>query len=84
MTNNDRNTRTLIISFVIAIMALVPLRFYEVGQQSVDMMTSLNVQVLGEVEEIAEPTMVPAQPLLESPWNDVDVPLEQLLDSDGV
>lgn len=76
MTNNDRNTRTLIISFVIAIMALVPLRFYEVGQQSVDMISNSNVQVLGEVEEIVEPTVAPAQPLLESPWNDIDVPLE--------
>lgn len=32
MTENDRNCRTLIVSFVVAIMALVPLRFVELGQ----------------------------------------------------
>jgi hypothetical protein len=33
MTNFERNIRTLIICFVVAIFALVPLRFLELGQQ---------------------------------------------------
>lgn len=46
MTENDRNTRTLIVCFVMAMMALVPLRVVEMGQ-------SLNqTRVLGETEEV--------------------------------
>ena len=46
MTENDRNTRTLIVCFVMAMMALVPLRVVEMGQ-------SLNqTKVLGETEEV--------------------------------
>ncbi len=45
MENINRNTRTLIVSFVIAIMALIPLRFVEVGQS---LSNQINVQVLGE------------------------------------
>ena len=33
MTDFNRNTRTLIVSFVVAIFALVPLRFYEEGMR---------------------------------------------------
>jgi len=56
MNNFDRNTRTLIVSFLIAVFALVPLRFIEVGQQQEFLMES---QVLGEiieepVEEVVE------------------------------
>ncbi len=46
MTENDRNTRTLIVCFVMAMMALIPLRVVEMGQ-------SLNqARVLGETEEV--------------------------------
>ena len=50
MTNFDRNTRTLIVSFLVAIFALIPLRFIEAGEQE-----SLfnNAQVLGE--KMSEP-----------------------------
>jgi hypothetical protein len=44
MTNNDRNVRTLIVCFVLLILALVPLRFVEINNQ----MANRNVQVLGE------------------------------------
>lgn len=33
MENTNNNVRTLVISFVVAVMALIPLRFIEVGQQ---------------------------------------------------
>jgi hypothetical protein len=41
MTNNDRNMRTLIICFVLAIFALIPLRVVEIRQMNT------GVQVLG-------------------------------------
>ena len=43
MTNNDRNMRTLIVCFVLLMLALVPLRFSEYHQ-----MMNREVQVLGE------------------------------------
>lgn len=46
MTENDRNTRTLIVCFVMAMMALIPLRMVEAGQ------TLNQARVLGESEEI--------------------------------
>ncbi|HEX8923929.1 MAG TPA: hypothetical protein VF828_04310 [Patescibacteria group bacterium] len=50
MTDLDRNTRTLIVAFSIAIFALVPLRFVEAGQM---MSQSYNAsqQVLGETTQ---------------------------------
>lgn len=48
MTDFDRNMRTLILCFTIAIMALVPLRFVEVGNSTI---TASNTQVLGETIE---------------------------------
>jgi len=43
MTNNDRDTRTLIVCFVIALMALVPMSIKEIGQENQN-----RVMVLGE------------------------------------
>lgn len=71
MTDQDRNVRTLIVAFVIAIMALVPLRFYEIGQE----VSSLsNVQVLGEVteERVVAVEPVVEKDVLEAPWNEID------------
>jgi hypothetical protein len=63
----NRNTRTLILSFVIAIMVLIPLRFVEVGQ----LLTNTDVQVLGETvtnqEVVVEPTVG-----LEEPYNTIE------------
>jgi len=44
MTDFDRNIRTLILCFVIAIVALVPLRLVEIGNTT----TASSAQVLGE------------------------------------
>lgn len=66
MNDANRNTRTLIVSFVIAIMALIPLRFIEAGQ---GMMSQ--PQVLGE--EIILPDDVDSEmPLLEAPYNEIE------------
>ncbi|HWS48909.1 MAG TPA: hypothetical protein VN174_02590 [Candidatus Methanoperedens sp.] len=51
MTNFDRNTRTLIVSFLIAIFALIPLRFIEAGQEQESLYYSQS-QVLGESTEV--------------------------------
>lgn len=73
MTDADRNVRTLIISFVIAIMALVPLRFYEVGQQ-MSTWRAADVQVLGEMSNEEVPTVTPEvkKSVLEAPWDEID------------
>jgi hypothetical protein len=49
MTDNARNTRTLISAFVVAILVLIPLRFYEIGQTGTGgMEVSQYTQILGE------------------------------------
>jgi hypothetical protein len=80
MTDLNRNTRTLIVSFAIAIMALVPLRFIEVG----NMMKEYNyvgqnqAMVLGEQtqrEEVVLPETretVESQVRLEAPYDEID------------
>jgi len=55
MTDNDRNARTLIACFVLAVMSLTVLRFVEVGQSITTVSSS---QVLGETvqrEEVVLP-----------------------------
>lgn len=63
MNNIDRNTRTLIVSFLIAIFALIPLRFIEVGEQRT--VLSSNAQVLGE-------TVDENIPKLEAPYDELE------------
>ncbi len=77
ITDGDRNVRTLIVSFVIAIMALIPLRFYEIAQDTgVSSMNVSTVQVLGAstVEDqlkVVVPTPT-VSPVLEAPWDVID------------
>ncbi len=77
ITDGDRNVRTLIVSFVIAIMALIPLRFYEIAQDSgVTSMNQSSVQVLGattavDQQLLAVPTPT-VSPVLEAPWDVID------------
>lgn len=47
MNNFNRNTRTLIVCFLVAVFALIPLRFVEVGQQGYFVQS----QVLGDTAE---------------------------------
>ncbi len=51
MTDNDKNMRTLVLCFVLAILALIPLRFAEIGNQMASVSTT---QVLGETTEQSE------------------------------
>lgn len=51
MTDHDRNMRTLILCFVLAVMALLPLRVMELGQE---ISTASTTQVLGDTIEQKE------------------------------
>ncbi|OGL52352.1 hypothetical protein A3K55_02375 [Candidatus Shapirobacteria bacterium RBG_13_44_7] len=62
MTDTDRNSRTLILCFVVAIMVLIPLRFVEAGQS---VGVGSTTQVLGEVEEVGNPE-------LEAPYAEIE------------
>lgn len=66
MNEINRNTRTLVVSFVVAIMVLIPLRFVEVGQT---VGNNDEVQVLGEtmVSQEAASTAV-----LEEPYRTIE------------
>ena len=72
--NNDnlnefnQNTRTLIVSFVVAIMALIPLRFVEVGNG----MPLSQPMVLGETvdSQVVLPNANVNQVVFESPYNE--------------
>ncbi len=68
--NINRNTRTLIVSFVAAIMVLIPLRFVEVGN-------SLN----GEASVLGE-TMVQPEAKIEAPYDQIDSIVPCNLDQD--
>ena len=61
MTNLDRNMRTLIVCFVLAVGVLTPLRFLAGGS-----VVNEEVKVLGETEE-----MVLEDPVSEEPENEV-------------
>jgi hypothetical protein len=77
MNDLNRNTRTLIVCFVIAVFALVPLRFVEVGQQQNNYV--LQNQVLGE--ETEEPMIEEEEPFgLEAPYDKLEncVPQEEI------
>ena len=63
MNDFDRNTRTLIVCFVVAVFALIPLRFIEVGEQY-DLVSSALV--------LGESISVPVEPVLEAPYNTLE------------
>lgn len=65
---NNRNIRTLIVSFVIAIMALIPLRFMELSESEVPVVSMSQMQVLGESSEI--PKEMEAR--IEAPYDEIE------------
>lgn len=81
MTNFDRNTRTLIVSFVIAIFALIPLRFVEAGEQQYKL---YGAQVLGESVSIPQEEEVLSEDVqevkIEAPYDS----LESCVSSDDI
>jgi hypothetical protein len=66
MEEINRNTRTLIVSFTVAILAMIPLRFVELGNQLE--MVDTRSMVLGET---SQQVVLPASEL-ESPYNEID------------
>jgi len=67
--DTNRNVRTLIVSFVIAIMALIPLRFMELGESTLQVPEISQTQVLGESVEVEEGTMGLG---LEAPYDEIE------------
>jgi len=67
MENHTRNARTLIISFVVAVMALVPLRMVELGE-GMNLMELNNPVVLGETSEQVAAPVLEERPMLEAPY----------------
>lgn len=69
----DRNSRTLIICFIIAVIALIPLRFVELGQDR----ELMNAQVLGESMEVEliEEEENKGLPIIkiEAPYDEIDI-----------
>lgn len=70
MNNINRNTRTLIVCFLIAIFALIPLRFIEVGQMQEQYL--METQVLGEKTEKAVEESVQKATGLEAPYDQLE------------
>lgn len=75
MTDNDKNMRTLIISFVVALMVMVPLRFVEATGQTLEATN----RVLGEMTTVSVQTVNPeTAPVvkndgaLEAPYKTID------------
>lgn len=56
MTNSCRNVRTLIVCFVLLILALIPLRFVEVRNIRDDY--NYQTQVLGETNELGKDKVI--------------------------
>jgi len=70
MTDNQRNTRTLIVCFSIAFLTLIPLRFIEVGRERANVNDYRLTNVLGEQQEVVLP--VADIPGLESPYREIE------------
>jgi hypothetical protein len=72
MNETNRNTRTLIVGFFVAVMVLIPLRFVEVGQ----MIDDGNKQVLGETmvnqEEVVTQVPEVQTAVLEEPYKTIE------------
>lgn len=67
MSDFNRNCRTLVVSFVVAVMAMIPLRFVEVGQ----MIGTTQPTVLGEAtnQDVVLPNAQVSQKLFEAPYD---------------
>lgn len=79
MKDFNSNSRTLIVSFVVAIMFLVPLRFVEWGNQVMD---SRSTQVLGASVMANKVVVLPnakieSKSMLEAPYNKIEAKCAQ-------
>ena len=77
MNDLNRNTKTLIVCFVIGIFSLIPLRFYEVGSQmageSQVLGTQRNVEIVMPDSELRGESV----PVLEFPYEEVESGVEE-------
>ncbi|MBU1088393.1 hypothetical protein KKA02_00745 [Patescibacteria group bacterium] len=73
MKGFDRNTRTLIVSFVVAIFALVPLKFYEEGMR-LDFVQEAMVLGVNEAVVLPEAGLVETDLYeeLEAPYKEIE------------
>jgi hypothetical protein len=70
MKDFNSNSRTLIVSFVLAIMFLVPLRFVELGNQTV--LPTVSSQVLGTSVILPNANVEVESVLLEAPYAEIE------------
>ena len=68
MNNFDRNTRTLLVSFLVAIFALIPLRFVEVGSQQ---------NLIGDAQVLGEAISIPEETNFEAPYDEIEECINQ-------
>jgi len=72
MNDLNRNTRTLIVCFVIAIFSLIPLRFYEVGSQVAQESQILGTQKRVEIVLPDSQLRSESVPALEFPYEELE------------
>jgi len=83
MTDLQRNTRTLVICFVVGLFSLLPLRFYEEGQ----LVEEYNRQILGayslseevNLETVEQEPIIEAE--LEAPYAEMEARGEQTIET---
>lgn len=81
MNDLNRNTRTLVVCFVVAIFSLIPLRFYEFGNQVV----ANKSQVLGLYREVDislpdSGLRSESVPVLEFPYEEIEASESEVVD----
>ena len=76
MKDIDRNTRTLIICFVVAVFSLIPLRFYEIGNKMGEFSSGSQVLGLSQAAEVVDlpssQVTEESQIVLEYPYNKIE------------
>ena len=75
MTDNEKNTRTLIVSFVLAMMIMVPLRFVEATQQTLDASNRILGEMTAAPVQVVRKEVVPVvknDGVLEAPYNKLE------------
>ena len=66
MTDNDRNIKTLVTCFVLALLSLTALRFVELGQSVATISSSQVLGVVSQKEEVVLPNAEVGQEILKA------------------
>lgn len=75
MTDHDKNMRTLIVSFVVAMMVMVPLRFVEATSQTLEATNRVLGEMTAAPAQMADRESVPlvkADAALEAPYDEIE------------